>query len=126
MHKKLGFKPGFRVRLIDPPTDYASWLAAAEGVSFGQDVTEADAAHVFLRELQHPEVIARVARSALAALRPGGMLWLSWAKKSSPLHVGITEDTLRASILPINWVDVKVCAVDADWSALKFLRRKVR
>ena len=46
------------------------------------------------------------------------------AKKSSPLHAGVTEDDLRAAILPLGWVDVKVCAVDADWSGLKFLKRK--
>jgi len=27
-------------------------------------------------------------------------------------------------LLPTGWVDVKVCAVSADWSGLKFLRRK--
>ena len=33
-------------------------------------------------------------------------------------------ETLRRAILPTGWVDVKVCAVTADWSGLKFLRRK--
>ena len=36
----------------------------------------------------------------------------------------LTEDGLREVLLPTGWVDVKVCAVDADWSGLKFLRRK--
>ena len=31
---------------------------------------------------------------------------------------------LREVLLPTGWVDVKVCAVDADWSGLKFLRRR--
>ncbi|MFA3920424.1 hypothetical protein AB1E33_26180 [Ruegeria sp. 2012CJ15-1] len=52
------------------------------------------------------------------------MLWLSWAKKASKLHAGVTEDDLRMAVLPLGWVDVKVCAVDADWSGLKFLRRR--
>ena len=40
------------------------------------------------------------------------------------MNFDLTEDQLREVILPTGWVDVKVCAVDADWSGLKFLRRK--
>ena len=61
---------------------------------------------------------------ALAAVRPGGMLWVSWPKKASPLFRDLTEDGLREILLPTGWVDVKVCAVSADWSGLKFLRRR--
>jgi hypothetical protein len=54
----------------------------------------------------------------------GGMLWISWPKKSSHLHGDLTEDGVRAIGLRTEFVDVKVCAIDADSSALKFLRRK--
>ncbi len=74
--------------------------------------------------LNHPGQIAELAAEQIAHIRSGGMLWVFWAKKSSPLHAGVTEDMLRSEILPLGWVDVKVCAVDADWSGLKFLRRR--
>ncbi len=118
--KKLGFKPGFAVLLREPPAHYDELLIGAQDVQF--DATDdADAAHVFLHG---PCDITSVAQTAIGQLRQGGMLWVSWAKKSSDLHAGITEDDLRSAILPIGWVDVKVCAVDADWSGLKFLKRK--
>ena len=60
----------------------------------------------------------------LDRISDGGMLWVSWPKKSSELFQDLTEDTLREVILPTGWVDVKVCAVDSDWSALKFLKRR--
>lgn len=120
--KKLGFKPGMRVLVRNGPPQYSQLLAEAKDVAF---VTQADdlvdAAHVFLLA---PDNIAAQARDAISQLKPGGMLWLSWAKKSSPLHAGVTEDALRTHVLPTGWVDVKVCAVDADWSGLKFLKRK--
>ncbi|MCB1390529.1 MAG: hypothetical protein KDK12_15515 [Rhodobacteraceae bacterium] len=118
--RKLGFAPGMVVRLTAPPADYLSWLGGAEGVAFDGSATGAGAAHVFL----HAPANLPLIPGALAALAPGGMLWLSWAKKSSPLHAGITEDSLRDAVLPLGWVDVKVCAVSADWSGLKFLRRR--
>ena len=36
----------------------------------------------------------------------------------------LTEDRVRDHALPRGWVDVKVCAVDATWSALKLVRRR--
>ncbi|HEY5072171.1 MAG TPA: hypothetical protein VII63_09080 [Caulobacteraceae bacterium] len=38
----------------------------------------------------------------------------------------LTEGGVREFMLPTWWLDVKVCAVDADWSGLKFLRRRAR
>ena len=57
-------------------------------------------------------------------LRADGSLWISWPKKSSPLFVDLTEDGIRAIALPTGLVDVKVCAVNADWSGLKLMVRK--
>ncbi|MCG6902878.1 MAG: hypothetical protein LJE68_09380 [Rhodobacter sp.] len=122
---KLGFKPGSDVLVLDAPDHYDELLAGAEDVNFhhraGDVAQDFDAAHVFLHD---PGRIAAQAEFAIGRLRPGGMLWLSWAKKSSGLHAGVTEDSLRTHVLPLGWVDVKVCAVDADWSGLKFLKRK--
>ena len=58
---------------------------------------------------------------ALSLVTDGGMLWISWPKKSSPRFRDLTEDGIRESVLPTGWVDVKVCAVDEVWSGLKFV-----
>jgi len=52
------------------------------------------------------------------------VLWVSWPKKASKRSTEITEDVIRELALPIGWVDVKVCAVDAVWSGLKLVVRK--
>ena len=65
---------------------------------------------------------ARLAR-ALQRLDPHGALWVSWPKKSSPLYRDLTEDGIRAAALAAGVVDNKVCAVDADWSALRLVVR---
>ncbi|WP_341368374.1 hypothetical protein [Yoonia sp. BS5-3] len=123
LHKKLGFKPGMTVGVIAAPEHYCVLLADAEEVSFSFKAGDGpfDAVHLFLPA---PADIAAQSKDAIAKLNPGGMLWISWAKKSSKLHAGVTEDDLRTAVLPLGWVDVKVCAVDTDWSALKFLKRK--
>ena len=53
-----------------------------------------------------------------------GALWVCWPKKSSPLFRDLTEDGIRAEISGTELVDVKVCAVDSDWSGLKLMVRR--
>jgi hypothetical protein len=50
-----------------------------------------------------------------------------WPKKSSRLFEDLTEDGVRANVLGRGLVDVKVCAIDDDWSGLKLMvRRELR
>ena len=52
-----------------------------------------------------------------------GAVWVAWPKKASKVPTDLDENVVRAHALPLGWVDVKVCAVDATWSALKLVRR---
>jgi hypothetical protein len=52
-----------------------------------------------------------------------GAIWVAWPKRSSGVPTDLTEDGVRAHALPLGWVDVKVCAIDATWSGLKLVRR---
>ncbi len=121
LHKKLGLKPGMRYLLVRPPDGYEALVADAEGVRFMKQAAQADVVHLFCR--RRADLDKSIERS-LARVSDGGMLWVSWPKKSSSMFIDLTEDQLREVVLPTGWVDVKVCAVDADWSALKFMRRK--
>jgi hypothetical protein len=56
-------------------------------------------------------------------LAPNGMVWVSWPKKAAKVPTDITEDVIRRLALPLGFVDVKVCAVDAIWSGLKLVIR---
>ena len=81
-----------------------------------------DAAHLFVTE--RPRMEALLARLR-PLINPAGFVWVSWPKKASKVPTDITEDRIRDSILgATDWVDVKVCAVDAVWSALKLVIRK--
>ena len=50
-----------------------------------------------------------------------GTVWVSWPKKSAGVPTDVTEDVIRTVALPLGFVDVKVCAVDETWSALKLM-----
>ncbi len=120
--RKLGLKDGQTLKPVGAPEAYTGWIAPLPpGAVVDADAAVADLVHLFVADRAGLE---RGAARALAAVRPGGMLWVSWPKKASPLFFDLTEDGLREVLLPTGWVDVKVCAVSADWSGLKFLRRK--
>ena len=56
-------------------------------------------------------------------IKPNGMIWISWPKKSSGVVTDLNENIVRGIGLAAGLVDVKVCAVDEIWSGLKFVFR---
>ncbi len=119
--KKLGFKPGTKVALIHAPAHYESLLAdRPDGISFTGSAKAADAIHLFIAEAAGLKEIAKLG----SYLPPATMLWVSWPKLASGLSKGLREGDIRKAALAVGLVDIKVCAVDQDWSGLKLTRRR--
>ena len=119
--KKLGLKPGMRAAALHAPKQYTKLLGPVEGVRIGSRlVPNLDFIHAFFRSA---DALAGAFPKLEKALATNGALWISWPKKSSPLAGDIDEGRVRAIGLANGLVDVKVCAVDGDWSGLKFVRR---
>jgi len=121
--KKLGFKPGQRVSAPGAPSNYRKLLAPLpDGIEFQARVSKStDLVHLFTTSK------AELAKNLLAWLKilgPDAAIWVSWPKKTSKVPTDITEDTIRAVALPMGLVDIKVCAIDETWSALKLVLRK--
>jgi hypothetical protein len=121
---KLGVKPGTRLWTLNPPADYEELIGPLPPeAQSAPDAGSADILHAFVASR---EALATQVRFLTESARAGAALWISWPKKSSPMFVDLTEGGVREEILPTGWVDVKVCAVDHNWSGLKFLRRRAR
>ena len=54
----------------------------------------------------------------------GAGLWVAWPKKSSALAQDLDRDFIRKFLLDDGLVDIKVCAVDQDWSGMRFAFRR--
>jgi len=122
--KKLGLKPEHRAVVIRPPADYRALIDNAEILESTLDGLsgEYDFIHVFNPVTAALEEAMPICEKHL--VQKGGMIWASWPKKSSKLWVDLTEGGIRTEAFKLNLVDVKVCAVDKDWSGLKLMRRK--
>jgi len=121
--QKLGIKQERKVVTIGAPAGYRKLLAPLpKGVSFTTEIAaDAPFVHLFVKERQILEKELKRLRRLLA---DAGVLWISWPKKSSGVTTDITEDVIRDVCLPLDFVDVKVCAVDETWSGLKLMIRR--
>jgi hypothetical protein len=121
---KLGIKTGHRVVLIGAPRDWSI-----------NDLP--DNVHLIRRRSDTPAnvVIAffRIAASlderiveVSSTITVDGALWIAWPRKAAGHVSNITDNVIRNIVLPLGLVDVKVAALDEDWSALKMVWRKNR
>ena len=124
--KKLGMGPGSRVHLIAAPPDHRRLLTPLpERVEFVSRISgTTDLVHLFsTRRAQLEKTLPAIRRK----MRPDAVVWVSWPKKSANVATDLTEDAVRGVALPLGLVDVKVCAIDQVWSALKLVvRRELR
>jgi hypothetical protein len=120
--KKLSLKPGMRVWFDAMPNTVRAEIETPDLIELASPQSNLDAAHIFVTERQDMETKLAALRPVIA---PTGFIWVSWPKKASKVPTDITEDVIRAVILPTtDLVDVKVCAIDAIWSGLKLMIRK--
>lgn len=124
--QKLGIKRGMRVHLSHTPEGYLELLGS------GMDDVEQGKTCRGLFNMMQLFVTSRVnlERQLIRCkehLKQDGMIWVSWPKKSSGVKTDITEDVIREICLPMQLVDIKVCAIDVTWSGLKLvIRREAR
>lgn len=120
--KKLGFKDAMAVYALGMPASVKAEILAGAKPKFVAKAAEGQAAaHVFATEAK---ALAAELKKLRPLMAPDGMVWVSWPKKAAKVETDITEDVIRTIALPMGFVDVKVCAVDATWSGLKLVIRK--
>jgi hypothetical protein len=119
--KKLGIKPGFRVRLANAPAEVRAELR--EALAECTAVKDGDALDFVMLFSRSCAELTKAFSPMAKLLAPAGMLWVSWPKKSSGVATDLDGNVVREVGLDAGLVDVKVCAVTEVWSGLKFVRR---
>ena len=120
---KLGLRPGQRVHLHHPP---AGWDLAdpPDGLIDAGPDGPADLIIAFFRSRA---MIAGELDGLARRIYPAGALWVAWPRRAGgsiqSRHSDITDNVIRSEALPMGLVDVKVAAIDDDWSGLRLVWR---
>ncbi|HJP81993.1 MAG TPA: hypothetical protein VJ835_00685 [Fimbriimonadaceae bacterium] len=113
--KKLGIKPDSRVSIVRAVPGFEAAIEPFQLADSTIDILIA-----FCQTRAELEAISE----RRIEIEPDGSIWICWPKKSSKLPTEITENLLRDVLLPTGLVDNKVCAIDDQWSGLRFVWRK--
>jgi hypothetical protein len=119
---KLGIKPGMRVRLINAPKHYEKLIGRwPDDISIAKSTRGVfDFIHFFTSSVAE---LSRIFPKLKKNLAMNGTMWVSWPKGGSSIATDLKEEMVRQTGLQCGLVDVKICAVDEDWSGLKFVYR---
>jgi len=118
--KKLGIKAGFTVSFLHAPNGYFDLFSELpEGLVITQDAAlKKDFIHYFAISADTLNLDIKALRHEITQQ---GMIWISWPKKAAKVATDLDSNTVRTIGLKNGLVDIKVCAVNATWSALKFV-----
>lgn len=119
---KLGLKTGQRLHLHQPP---AGWtLTDPPG---GLAPPDADGhADVIIAFFTSADDIGEQIDNLGRRIYPAGALWIAWPRRAGGHRSDITDNVIREHALPLGLVDVKVAAIDDDWSGLRVVWRTAK
>ena len=120
--KKLGIRAGDTIALINAPKNYDELIGPLPEAAKVRARLSTDTRFIHLFARDRATLMRELPR-AKRALAMDGTLWISWPKKAAGIPTDVTETIVRETGLETGLVDVKICAVDAIWSGLKFVYR---
>jgi hypothetical protein len=121
LYKKLGIKDGYVVALLGQP---AGWRIEDLPDTVVVRKRARAPLDVIIAFFDQRAKLERRLPTLVRATPHAGSLWIAWPRKAAGHASDISENALREIVLPAGLVDVKVAALDEDWSGLKFVWRK--
>lgn len=118
--KKLGIVPGARWDVDGAPEGWGFEVAPEPGDRAPASVP-ADVVVAFVREAA--QIVPALERLE-SRIFPAGGLWIAWPRKAAGHVSDVAENDIRDAALARKLVDVKVAAIDTDWSGLKLVWRR--
>jgi hypothetical protein len=117
--QKLRIKPGQKLLILNAPDGYMRLLGS---LPQGTDVkTSTDGTFDFVQIfVRNKAEVDSSAKAAVKALKPGGMLWFTYPKKSSKIKTDISRDTGWEAVRGLGMEGVFLISVDDTWSAMRY------
>jgi hypothetical protein len=116
--QKMLIKQGQRFLLLNGPGGYAARLSdLPEGVT--AETTLGGPADVIQCFITSKKQLEETLPTLKSALKPGGILWITYPKLTSRLAGDINRDSINAYAMTLGLQGVAMIAIDDDWAALR-------
>ncbi len=122
---KLGIADGVRVAVVAAPGNWVTTVLAPPRDAVVGDLRMGRSDVIVLFAPDRRRLRSKL-DLVMRHLEADGALWVAWPKRASGVATDLTEDVVRAELLPLGVVDVKVAAFDETWSGLRFVVRTSR
>ncbi|HEX8977125.1 MAG TPA: DUF3052 domain-containing protein [Solirubrobacteraceae bacterium] len=122
LSRKLGIRLEARLVLVGAPGDL-DLGPLPPGVSVRRRLSGRADNDVILAFFRRRAELERRLPRLKASLDYAGGLWLAWPKRSADIATDLGDGPVRELGLAAGLIDNKVCALDATWSALRFVYR---
>jgi hypothetical protein len=118
--RKLGLRAGMRVGFSEPPDGW-DLTEPPDGLLLPDDSGAADVIVAFFRvAAEIGDRLPGLGRQVF----PGGVVWALWPRRAAGHDSDITDNVVRTCARGLGLIDLKVAAVDEDWSGLRLAWRK--
>jgi hypothetical protein len=117
--QKLRIKPDQKLLIVNAPEGYMQLLGS---LPQGTEVKTTgsgsfDFVQVFVRNKAE---VDSTAKATVKALKPSGMLWFAFPKKSSTIKTDISRDTGWDALRELGMEGVSLISIDDTWSAMRY------
>lgn len=116
---KLKLRPNQRAGVIHAPADYAAELKPLpDGVDLATRLSgKFDWLQVFVKNKAELDALAP---RAIAALKPGSLMWVTFPKDTSQIQTDLTRDRGWDALMQADLKRVTLVAINDTWSAFAF------
>ncbi len=119
--EKLQVKPGRFFRVIDQPPQVIELLSDLPPYAkFAGENEPADVLLVFITTMRE---LGGLLPFDSHLLKPDGIAWLAYPKKTSRVKTDLNRDIIWAYLLTVGWTGVSMISIDDTWSGFRLKQK---
>jgi hypothetical protein len=121
--EKLEIKDGYRIKLINEPESFLTLLdGSKKNISILKKLSgHVDLIHLFTKSKKELSVELPALKNYL---KDDGIFWVSWPSQTSKTISDLDDEAVKQIGIKNGFSVSKICSINIDWSALKFVYRK--